>query len=83
MPNVNPGTFKEFVNAVQKKANTIHLVSCSINGTKALFGGYCSKAFPVLGEKWTMEYDYQIAHSPQNFVFYYTDEKELHFTMTH
>jgi hypothetical protein len=29
-----------------------------INGQKALFGGYCCKPFPVLGEKWTMEFDY-------------------------
>ena len=75
--------FKKFVNAVQNKSNVILLANCQLNGQKAIFGGYCSKPFPSLGETWAHEFDYQVPFSEGNFVFYYTNEKNLHFTMLH
>lgn len=50
---------------------------------EVVFGGFTNKNFPALGESWAHEFDYQIPHSDANFVFYYSPEKELHFTMTH
>mmetsp|Transcript_10459 Transcript_10459/g.10526 ORF Transcript_10459/g.10526 Transcript_10459/m.10526 type:complete len:88 (-) Transcript_10459:370-633(-) len=54
-----------------------------LNGQKAVLGGFCSKPFPHLGDPWAHEFDYQIPYGEGNFVFYYPQDKELHFTMTH
>jgi len=82
-PQLESGKFKKFVQAVQDKPNTIHLMSCQINGARTIFGGFSRKNIPLLGDSWAHEFDYQIPFDESNFVLYYTEEKELHFTMLH
>ena len=81
--NQNPAKFKTFVKAVSGKQNVIILVQCKVQDQVVVFGGFTNKSFPILEEPWAHEFDYQIPYGEANFVFYYTPEKELHYTMTH
>jgi hypothetical protein len=81
-PIMDSSKFRQFVLATENKSNIMILLNCKLNGSNAVLGGYCTKPFPVLGAQWAHEFDYQIPYGDGNFVFYYTLEKELHFTMT-
>ena len=81
--NQTPAKFKQFVKAVNNQANVIIIVQANVAGQSVIFGGYTNKQFPDLGTSWAHEFDYQIPFSDANFVFYYSPDKDLHFTMTH
>ena len=71
-PTADNSNFKTFVKATQNKQNVFILVHCLMAGQKCVFGGFCQKPFPNLGETWAHEFDYQIPFGEGNFVFYYT-----------
>lgn len=61
----------------------IVLVKGKVLEQPVVYGGFSHKPFPVLGDTWNHEFDYQIPYSEANFVFCYDQSKELHYTMLH
>jgi hypothetical protein len=75
------GDFQKISDKISEKANTLHIVKCTINGEPAIFGGFCAATFPSLAGLQS-DYNYELPHDEANFVFYYKGDMENHFVMT-
>ena len=63
--------FSKFAQTISQKENMVIILHVTINGQKAVFGGFCNTPMPTMGSSWMQEYDYQIPYHQSNFVFYY------------